>query len=88
MIQEYANRETPEFIDERMILMSVFNDIERRKEGNTENWLVNAREVTAMATQLKPGNSCSLKPHFRKYVVERKFQRTSRMMSYGHIAHG
>ena len=54
--------QNPESLDERIILMSLFNDIEWTKKGNTEICLHNAEEVAAFATQFKPGHWCFLGP--------------------------
>ena len=40
---------------ERIILMSMLSDIERRNKGNTEICLHIARLLAAFATQFKPG---------------------------------
>ena len=42
--------------------MSMFNDIEWRKKGNTEKCLHNATEVDAFATKFKPVHWCFLEP--------------------------
>ena len=42
--------------------MSMFNDIEWRKKGNTEKCLHNATEVAAFATKFKPRHWCFLEP--------------------------
>ena len=52
----------PESFEERFIFMSVFNDIEWTKKGNTETCLHNAKEVAAFANQFKPGHWCFLEP--------------------------
>ena len=73
-VQGDLNGRTPESFDERIIFMSMFNDIAWTKIGNTETCLHNAKEVAAFATQFKPGHWCtSLVPASEKYVVERTF---------------
>ena len=53
------NGTTPEFFnDRRIIFMSLFNDINWAKKGNTEIGMDNAEEVVAFATQFKPGHWC------------------------------
>ena len=42
--------------------MSLFNESEWRKKGDTETCLHNAEEVAAFATQFKPGHWCFLGP--------------------------
>ena len=50
------------------------------KKGKTETCLHKATEVAAFATHFKPGTLVLPGARVRKYVVERKFQRTSRKM--------
>ena len=70
--QKYLNGQNPESLHERI---------------NTENCLHTSKEVAAFATQFKPGHWCFL-ARVRKYVVERKFQRTSRILRCCRIADG
>ena len=55
--RQYLKGQNPESVDEWIIFMSRFNDIEWEKKGNTETCLHNANEVAAFATQFKPGAS-------------------------------
>ena len=57
-IQEYLNGQTPEFFDERIMFMSMFNDTGWTKRGNTEICLHNAKDLAACPTQPKPGHWC------------------------------
>ena len=59
-IQKYLNKQNPESFDERIIFMSMFNDIEWTKQGITAICLHNAKQVAAFATQFKPGHWCFL----------------------------
>ena len=43
-------------LENRIIFMSMFNDIGWTKKGNTETCLHKAKEVAAFATQSKPGH--------------------------------
>ena len=61
--------------------MSVFNDIEFSKKGNSETCLHNAKKNSSQ------DNGASW-ARVTKYAVERKFQRTSRKMRYCRIADG
>ena len=49
-IQRCVNGQTPKSFDEEITFMSMFNDIDLRKKGNTETCLHNAKEVAALAT--------------------------------------
>ena len=51
-IQIFLNGQDPESLDEWITFMSMFNDIEWTKKGNTETCLHNAKEAAAFATQL------------------------------------
>ena len=53
--QKYLNGQNPESLNERIIFMSVFNDIERTKKGNRKTCLHIAKEVAPFATRFKPG---------------------------------
>ena len=68
-IQEDLNGRTPESFDERIIFMSMFNDL--AWIGNTETCLYNAKEVAASATEFKTGRWCTSLDPRQKYVVER-----------------
>ena len=46
--------------------MPMFNDIQWAKKDNTETCWHNAKEVTAFATQFKPGHWCFLGPASEK----------------------
>ena len=62
---------------DRIIFMSMFNDIGWTKKGNTETCLHKATEVAACATQFKPGHWLVLLgvgARVRKDVVEPKCQ--------------
>ena len=59
-IQECFIGQTSESLDEKIKFMSMFNDIEWTKEGDTETGLHNAKEVAAIATQFMPGPCCFL----------------------------
>ena len=83
--KEYLNGQTPESFDERIKFMSMFNDIEWTKKGDTETCLHNAREVAAFATQVKPGHWCFLGPASENTWT---FQRTSRNMGHCRTADG
>ena len=64
----------PQYYDERIIFMSMFNDIEWTKKGNTEQVLHTAAfcDPIHARRQVLPG------ARVRKYVVECNFQRTSK----------
>ena len=77
------------FTNERIIFMSMFNDIEWTKKGNTETTcLQNAKGVAAFTTQSKQGHWCCFVASVRKNVLERKLQRASRKMRYYRIEDG
>ena len=59
-IQECFIGQTSESLDEKIKFMSMFNDIERTKKGDTETCLHNAKEVAAIATPFMPGPCCFL----------------------------
>ena len=65
-IQKYLTGQTPESLDESIIFMSMFNDMEWTEKGNTETCLHNAKEVAAFATHFKPGQWCFLGTFDRK----------------------
>ena len=55
--QRYLDGQNPEFFDERIIFISMFNDIEWTLRSSTETCLPNAKEVEAFAATFKPGHS-------------------------------
>ena len=52
-IRRCLNGQILEPFDERIIFMSMFNDIAWTKKGDTETCLHNAKEVAAFGTQFK-----------------------------------
>ena len=78
----------PQCLDERIIFMSMLNDIEWTKKGNTEQVLHTANEVAARCDPIHARRRVLPGARVRKYVVECKFQRTSRTMGYCRIARG
>ena len=56
-IRRCLNGQILEPFDERIIFMSLFNDIEWTKKGDTETCSYNAKEVAAFGTQFKPENT-------------------------------
>ena len=75
--------ERAEFLECRIIILSMFNDIERTKKGKTESCLHSAKEVAAFAAHFKPGHWC-----FLGHVVERHYQQIPRTMDQCRIANG
>ena len=59
-VQEHLHGQTPESFDERIMFMSMFNDVEWTKNGSTETYSHNAQEVAVFARQFKPGHWCFL----------------------------
>ena len=64
-VQKYMNGQTTESFSDRIVSMSVFNDIEWTKKGNTDTCVHSAKGVAAFATQFKPGHSVSWGPRQR-----------------------
>ena len=56
-IRRCLNGQILEPFEERIIFMSMFNDIEWTKKGDTETCSYNAKEVAAFGTQFKPENT-------------------------------
>ena len=59
-IQGHLNGQNPESVKERITFVSMCNDIEWTKKGNTETCLHNAQDVAAFATLFKPRHWCFL----------------------------
>ena len=57
--------------------MSMFNDIERTKKGDTEICLHNAKRSGSICDPVQDRTLVLLGGRVRNYVVEQKFQRTS-----------
>ena len=51
-VQGYLDWQNPESFEEKIILMSMFKDIEWTKKGSKEACLHNATEVSAFVTQV------------------------------------
>ena len=64
-IQTHLNWQSPDSFEDRIILMSMLNDIEWTQKGNTETCLHNAN-VAAFATQIKPLSWRFLEPVLEK----------------------
>ena len=86
-IQKHLGR-TPGSSNETIIFMCMFNDFDWTKKGDTETCLHNPKEVVAFATRFQATRLVLRGAQIRKFVVERKFQRTSRQMRYCRIASG
>ena len=85
-VQDYLNGKNPEFFDEGIIFMSVFNDIEWTKKSHTENVFAQCQKSSGICDPTQARTLVLLEARVSKDVVEWKFQRTSWRMGYCRIA--
>ena len=57
-IQTYLGERNPESSEDRIMIMSMVDDIELTKKGNTETCLHTAEELAAFAPKFKPRHWC------------------------------